>query len=92
MEPAHHDRAAVPADAQSAIFSPFNLPAYVLAFWTALGWIMALKLWVAAFGTFLLGRALAMRMAGALLAGTTYGLLPVARDVACPIRTRACGR
>lgn len=61
------------ADAQSAIFSPFNIPAYVLPFWASLGWIMVLKLWVAAFGTFLLGRALGMGMAGSLFAGTTYG-------------------
>jgi len=61
------------ANAQSAIFSPFNLLAYALPFWTALGLIAALKLWLASFGTFLLGRALGMRIPGALLAGVTYG-------------------
>ena len=60
------------ANAQSAVFSPFSLPAYVLPFWTALTWIGALKLWVAGFGMFLLGRALGMRVGGALLAGVVY--------------------
>jgi Bacterial membrane protein YfhO len=62
------------ADGQSAIFSPFSIPAYVLPLWRALAWIAALKLWVAAFGMFLLGRALGMRFGGALLAGLVYGL------------------
>lgn len=61
------------ADAQSAIFSPFNLPAYVMDTWRSLALIAALKLWAAAFGAFLLGRALAMRWAGALLCGVVYG-------------------
>lgn len=62
------------ADAQSAVFSPFSVPAYVLPFWLSLGVIGALKLFVAAFGTFLLGRALGMHDAGALLAGLCFGL------------------
>lgn len=61
------------ADAQSAIFSPFSVPAYLLPFFTALGWIAVLKLWIASFGTFLLGRALGMRFAGAMLAAISYG-------------------
>jgi hypothetical protein len=60
------------ANAQSAAFGPFSVPLYVLPFWTALGWIAVLKLWVAAFGTYLLGRALGMRFAGALLAGLVF--------------------
>jgi Bacterial membrane protein YfhO len=60
------------ANAQSAVFSPYSLPAYVLPFWTALGWIAVMKVWVAAFGMFLLGRALRMRFGGALLAGVVY--------------------
>ena len=62
------------ANAQSAIFGPYTLPAYLLPFWTALGWIGVLKLWVAAFGTYLLGRALGMRFGGALLAGIVFAL------------------
>src|ERR1700730_14539571 len=46
------------ADAQSAVFSPFNLPAYVLPFLASLAWTAVMKVWVAAFGMFLLGRAL----------------------------------
>jgi Bacterial membrane protein YfhO len=48
--------------------------AYVLPFWTALSWIAVLKLWVAAFGMFLLARALGMRFGGALLAGLVFAL------------------
>ena len=60
------------ANAQSAVFSPYTFPAYVLPFWTALGWIGVLKLWVAAFGTYLLGRSLGIGFAGALLAGIVF--------------------
>ena len=62
------------ANAQSQIFGPYTWPAYVLGFWTALGWIGVMKLWVAAFGTYLLGRALGMRFGGALLAGIVFAL------------------
>src|SRR5687768_15832109 len=31
------------ANAQSAVFGPYTLPAYVLPFWTALGWIAVMK-------------------------------------------------
>lgn len=61
-------------DGQSAVFSMFNLPAYVLPFWRSLALIAALKLFVAAFGTYFLGRALGMRFAGALMAGVVFGL------------------
>jgi membrane protein YfhO len=57
---------------QSAIFSPFNSPAYVLPFWRSLAFIAALKLFVAALGTFLLARALGMRFPGALLSGVVF--------------------
>jgi hypothetical protein len=62
------------ANSQSAVFGPYSWPAYVLPFWTALGWIGVLKLWVAAFGTYLLGRALGMRFGGALVAGLVFAL------------------
>jgi hypothetical protein len=62
------------ANDQSALFGPYTWPAYVLPFWTALGWIGVLKLWIAAFGTFMLGRSLGMRFAGALLAGIVFAL------------------
>ncbi len=60
-------------DMQSAIFSPFSLPAYVLPFWWSLSVIAVMKVVVAAMGAFLLARALKMRFAGAFLCGTVYG-------------------
>src|SRR4029078_5537939 len=61
------------ADAQSAIFSPFNWIAYVMDEWRALALIAALKLGAGAFGALLLARALSMRWPGAGLAGLVYG-------------------
>jgi Bacterial membrane protein YfhO len=60
------------ANAQSAVFSPFSTPAYAMPVSRALGWIAALKLFVAAFGAYLLARALRLRFAPALLAGIVY--------------------
>jgi hypothetical protein len=60
------------ANTQSAVLSPFSLPAYVLPFLWSLGVIGVLKVFTAAFGTYLLGRALGMRFAGALLAGVVF--------------------
>jgi hypothetical protein len=61
------------ADMQSGVLSPFNLPSYVLPFWFSLAVVAALKLWAAAFGTFLLARALGMRPWAGLLAGLAFG-------------------
>jgi hypothetical protein len=60
------------ANAQSALLSPFSLPAYLLPFWWSLGIVSLLKVFTAAFGTYLLGRALGMRFPGALLAGLVF--------------------
>jgi hypothetical protein len=60
------------ANMQSAVFSPFSWPSFVLPFWSSLAFVGALKLFVAAFGTFLLGRAVGMRFGGALLAGIVF--------------------
>jgi len=60
------------ANGQSAVFSPFSVPAYALPFWRALALVAALKLFVAALGTYLLGRALGMGFGGALLAGVVF--------------------
>lgn len=60
------------ADAQSAVFSPFSVPSYLLPFWSSLALAAALKLFAAALGTYLLGRALGMRFGGALLGGVVY--------------------
>ena len=61
------------ANLQSATLSPFTIPAYVLPFWDSLAVMAALKLFVAAFGTFLLARRFGLRFAGSLLAGLVYG-------------------
>ncbi len=61
------------ANAQSAVFSPFSLPAYVLPFWHSLAVIQMLKVFVAALGAFMFGRSLGMRFAGALAAGAIFG-------------------
>jgi hypothetical protein len=59
-------------DGQSAVFSPFSLPSYVLPFWKSLAVAAILKLWLAAFGAYVLGRALGMRFGGALLTGLVF--------------------
>ena len=61
------------ADMQSAIFSPFSLPAYVLPFWWSLSVIAVLKVLVGCMGAFLLGRVFKMRFAGAFLCGAIFG-------------------
>ena len=68
------------ADMQSAIFSPFSIPAYILPFWWSLGLIAVLKVVVAAMGAYFLGRALKMGVAGAFLCGLVFafGLFMVA--------------
>ena len=60
-------------DPQSAVFSPFSIPAYVLPFWKSLALMAALKLFVAALGAFALGREVGMRFGGALVAGLVFG-------------------
>jgi hypothetical protein len=61
------------ADAQSALFSPYSVPSYVLPFWRSLEWAALAKLFVSALGVFVLARiALGMSFAGALLAGAVF--------------------
>ena len=60
------------ANAQSAIFTPFSWPAYILPFWWSLGLIAALKLFLGAFGAFQLGRLFGMRFGGAFLTGLVF--------------------
>lgn len=62
------------ADAQSAIFSPFSVAAYVTpSFFDSLALVAGLKLFLAAFGMFLLARSLGLRLPGALVGGLVYG-------------------
>jgi hypothetical protein len=60
------------ADGQSAVFSPFSLPTYILPFWKSLAVVAMLKLFLAAFGAFLFARILGMRFGGALLSGLVF--------------------
>ena len=60
-------------NAQSQVFSPYSLPTYVVPYYDSLAWVAALKLFLAAFGTFLLARRLRIGDPGALLAGVVYG-------------------
>ena len=60
-------------DPQSQVFAPFSLPIYVLPFWKAQAVVAILKLFIAAFGAHLLGRALGMRFGGALATGLVFG-------------------
>jgi hypothetical protein len=60
------------ANSQSAVFSPFSAPAYATGVSRGLAWGLALKLFVAALGAYLLARALRLRVAPALLAGVVY--------------------
>ena len=60
------------ANNQSAVFSLFNIPAYILPFWSALAVIAAIKLFVAALGAYALARRLGLRFGGALLTGLVF--------------------
>ncbi len=60
------------ADGQSAVFSPFSVPSYVLPFWKSLAVAAILKLFLAGFGVYVLGRVLGMRFGGALLSGVVF--------------------
>jgi membrane protein YfhO len=59
-----------------ALFSPFNVFIWILPFQFALGLVAVLKLWVAAFGTYLLGRELRLNFWPSLLAGSAFGFAP----------------
>ena len=79
------------ANMQSAIFSPFSWPAYVLPFWWSLGLIGALKLWVPAFGTFLLARRLGQSVGARCWRGWSPGSGSSTWSGSRG-RCRACGR
>ncbi|HKP21004.1 MAG TPA: DUF6541 family protein, partial [Thermoleophilaceae bacterium] len=59
-------------NAQSAVFSLFSVPGYILPFWDSLAVAAMLKLFLGAFGAYVLGRMLGMRFGGALAAGIVY--------------------
>lgn len=57
---------------QSAVFSTFSAPAYVVEPSREHAWAVALKIFVAAFGMYLLAQALRLRFAASLMAGVVY--------------------
>lgn len=62
------------ANLSVAWLGPFSLPLWVLPLNYALGVTAALKLWVAAFGTYLLVRELRLGFWAGLVAGTSFAL------------------
>ncbi len=62
------------ANPQTVLLSPFSLPIWVLPMNYGLGVSAALKLWTAAFGTYLLARELRLSFLPALLGGVVYAL------------------
>ena len=64
------------ANQGTALFSPFNVFFWILSFKYAFGFVAALKLWVAAFGTYLLVRELRLGFWPAVVAGLAFGFCP----------------
>jgi hypothetical protein len=62
------------ADGQSAVFSPFSIPSYLLPFWKSLAVAAILKLFLGALGVYVLARLLGIGFAGALLSGVVFAL------------------
>jgi hypothetical protein len=60
------------ASQQGGLLYPLHALAYALPFWESLAWIAALKLMVAALGTFFLCRALGLRPEAATLGGLSF--------------------
>ena len=60
------------ADGQSAVFSPFSIPSYLLPFWKSLAVAAILKLFLGALGVYVLARLLGIGFAGALLSGVVF--------------------
>jgi hypothetical protein len=61
------------ANAQTAFFSPFSLPLWVLPFKYAFGVAAAMRLWVTSFGTYLLCRELRLSFWPSVLGGLAFG-------------------
>jgi len=59
---------------QLAWLSPFTLPLWILPLHWALGFVAAVKLWLAGFGTYLLARELRLGFWPAMLAGVSFAL------------------
>ena len=61
------------ANMQSGVFSPFSLPTYLLPFWWSLGFVAAIKLFLASFGTYLMARRLGQSFWAGMAAGVVFG-------------------
>jgi hypothetical protein len=64
------------ANQQSTLFSPLNLPVWLLPFRYGIGFAAVLKLWLAGVGTYLAARALRLPFWPSLLAGVAFGWAP----------------
>jgi hypothetical protein len=62
---------------QTGIFSPFSLPLWILPLNYGIGVAAAIKLWVGAFGTYLLVRQLRLGFLPGLLAGTCFAFASI---------------
>ena len=62
------------ANPEVAWLSPFSLPLWVLPLNWALGFVAALKLWLAGFGTYLLARELRLGLWPGIVAGLSFAL------------------
>ena len=78
------------ANAQSAVFSPYSLPSYAIPFHDSLALVAALKLFLAAFGTFLLARRLAQATRAPCSPASSTGSA-CGSSRGSPTRTRASG-
>ena len=64
------------SNAQTQVLSPFSIPIWLLPFPYGLGVAAAVKLWVAALGSYLLCRELRLRFMPSLLGGLAFGFCP----------------
>ncbi|HEY3765003.1 MAG TPA: hypothetical protein VGL44_07575, partial [Gaiellales bacterium] len=64
------------ANQQSTLFSPLNLPVWLLPFRYGIGFAAVLKLWLAGVGTFMVARQLRLGFWPSLLAAVTFGWAP----------------
>jgi hypothetical protein len=68
--------APVLANPKSSLFTPLNLPVWILPFIYGIGFVSVLKLWLAGLGTFLLGRRLGLGFWPSLVVGVAFGWSP----------------
>jgi Bacterial membrane protein YfhO len=64
------------ANQQSTLFSPVNLPVWLLPFDYGIGFAAVLKLWLAGLGTFLVARQLRLGFWPSLVSAVTFGWAP----------------